>query len=290
MGDRGCVANLLHEPDYAASMTVDEPIAKEIAQEKDSSSSSFQNFERRMSTSSVSSGPSNSSCRKAKSNDRGMVHMSIGKDFPRRPIMCSVSGKVWDKMRRLFEKMDRDGKNVITRDKATAFFTHFKSVNTEAMFNEVDADESGAITADEFVDFWLQVRSNGYSEAQILEELEQIFDGGTWVDWQDDRDTGKAKTFKFPKRPIFCKLSSKLWSKIKDLFLQISGGQAAITQERAIKHFKGSFANVSTEAMFNEVDIHGHGSITVQQFIDFWVQVKHSGYKEWQILEEMDQL
>ena len=85
--------------------------------------------------------------------------------------MCKLSAKVWEALRCLFEKLAQDGCSVVTREKAHAFFDTFKSVNVDALFNECDADNNGVITAEEFIDFWLQVRSNGYSEQQILEVM-----------------------------------------------------------------------------------------------------------------------
>ena len=35
-----------------------------------------------------------------------------------------------------------------------------------------------------------EVKDNGYAEAEILEELEQMTEGGSWVDWRDNRDVG----------------------------------------------------------------------------------------------------
>ena len=37
-----------------------------------------------------------------------------------------------------------------------------------------------ACNVQEFIDFWLQVRANGYSEDQLYEEMEQMLEGGTY--------------------------------------------------------------------------------------------------------------
>lgn len=212
-------------------------------------------------------------------------------DFPKRPRMCKLSAKAWVLLKNLFEKMDADGYNAVTKEKAAAFFDSYKHVNVEALFNEVDVDSSGTITAEEFVDFWLQVRASGYSEAQIVEELEQIAEGGTWVDWKDNRDTGGVvKSFKFPRRPLLCRLSGKVWKQIQHLFMSMSEGNQAITRQQASAWFQGAFANVSTEAMFKEVDQKNKGAIDAKDWVDFWIQVKSSGYKEDSMLEELEQL
>jgi len=214
-----------------------------------------------------------------------------GRPFPKRPRMCRLSQKTWDTLKQLYEKMDQDGCQMVTKDKAMLFFTNFKAVSVDALFNEVDVDNSGAITAEEFIDFWLQVRANGYSEDQLYEEMEQMREGGAWVDWKDSRDTGLKKAFAFPRRPLLCRISSKVWKKVAELFIKMSEDQSAITLDQGTKFFSGqAFANVSAQAMFKEVDMLNHGTITAQEFIGFWIQVKGSGYKEQTIIEEIDLL
>jgi len=221
---------------------------------------------------------------------RSSTHSQGGKRFPKRPFMCKLSQKSWDKLKELYEKMDTDGSNCVTREKALEFFSTFKKVSAEAMFNEVDTDKSGAITADEFMDFWIQVRASGYSEELILEEIDQLMEGGAWVDWKDNRSTSTKGLPVYPKRPILCRLSKTAWSKLQELFLKISGGGAVISRSNAMSFFKGSFSNVSTEAMFHEVDTQGHGCITVQEWVQFWIQVRSSGYREKAILDEVELL
>jgi len=216
---------------------------------------------------------------------------AIGMPFPKRPVMSKFSQKAWDRLRELFEKMDADGSNAVTRGKADEFFKGaFGNISTDAMFNEVDTDKSGAITPDEFVEFWTQVRSSGYDEASILEEVEEIMEGATWVDWKDNRDTGCYKEVPFPKRPLMCKLSGPVWRKCKQLFILLAGGDSVISHESALAVFTGNFGNVSVEGMFNEIDVHNHGSITSKEFMAFWVQVRGSGYTNKDILGEMDNL
>jgi len=65
----------------------------------------------------------------------------------------------------------------------------FSNVSTEAMFHEVDTQGHGCITVQEWVQFWIQVRSSGYREKAILDEVELLLEGGTWVDWKDGRNT-----------------------------------------------------------------------------------------------------
>mmetsp|Transcript_64031 Transcript_64031/g.152705 ORF Transcript_64031/g.152705 Transcript_64031/m.152705 type:complete len:391 (+) Transcript_64031:111-1283(+) len=219
---------------------------------------------------------------------------AVGKPFPSRPIGCKLSSQAWAKVEELFNAMDADHTNAVTREQASNFFKGaFAQLSVTAMFNEVDVDGSGAITAEEFVDFWVQVRKAGYSDEDIIEELIELREGNAWVDWKDDRATANAvsKTKRFPKRPIFCKLSSKSWKKCEALFRKMDADNTmGISIDNAEAFFKGAFSKVSARAMFNEVDVNNHGTITAEQFMNFWVQVKASGYKDKDIQSELDQL
>ena len=87
--------------------------------------------------------------------------------------------------------MDMDGNNSITKEEATKFWgKNFAKVNATAMFKEVDSDNNGSISCEEFIGFWQQVRDSGYPEDDILDELEMMLEGGSWVDWKDNRSTG----------------------------------------------------------------------------------------------------
>lgn len=285
----------------AGRVSVAMPIAEQIKREAEEASkgveaepvypsqdSSAQNF-----TASASMQNKDVAYRPVLVDDKGERRRQTEKvsPFPKRPRMCKLSAKAWDTMRSLFEKMDQDGLNSVTKDKALTFFNNFKQINVDALFNEVDVDNSGSITAEEFIDFWLQVKASGYTEAQIMEELEQIGEGGTWVDWKDGRDTGGVvKSYQFPKRPILCRLSGKVWKKIQELFMTMSTGNPAISRAQANAFFSQAFGNVSVEAMFKEVDTKDAGVINAKDWISFWIQVKAAGYKEDQILEEIEQL
>jgi len=222
-------------------------------------------------------------------NSRGGA---VGKPFPKRPMTSKLSAKVWSKLEELFRLMDQDGSNAVTRDEAAQFFQGaFSNLSVDAMFNEVDTDGSGAITSEEFIKFWVQVKSSGYKEQDILDELDELIEGGAWVDWKDGRDT-VANEVRFPKRPIMCRLSAKAWKRCEELFHTISNHdeKMQITREKAQHFFKGTFANLSADAMFNEIDLNRHGVINAKDFMAFWVQVKASGYKEKDILEEIDNI
>lgn len=217
---------------------------------------------------------------------------ALGTPFPKRPMGCKLSTQAWGKLEELFRKMDPDGSNAVTKEEARAFFKGaFGKMSADAMFNEVDVDGSGAIDADEFIGFWVHVRKSGYKEQDIIDELDELLEGGAWVDWKDGRDTDHAKHVQFPRRPILCRLKQSTWNKCHELFDKIDNDQSMIlTHEKGEKHFQGAFAKVSTEAMFNEIDVNHHGQITAKEWMKFWTQVKSSGYKCQDIEDELDNL
>ncbi|CAE7946651.1 omlA [Symbiodinium sp. KB8] len=102
--------------------------------------------------------------------------------------MRTLSADAKSKVEELFDKMDKDTSGTITKEEAHKFFSSFAKVNAKAMFDEVDDDGNGSITKAEWVGFWNQVRAAGYSNDQILEELELMTDGGDWVNWKDGKD------------------------------------------------------------------------------------------------------
>eukprot|EP00930_Biecheleria_cincta_P085329 TRINITY_DN74722_c0_g1_i1.p1 TRINITY_DN74722_c0_g1~~TRINITY_DN74722_c0_g1_i1.p1 ORF type:complete len:132 (+),score=36.73 TRINITY_DN74722_c0_g1_i1:75-470(+) len=96
-----------------------------------------------------------------------------------------------------FARMDIDGNNEITRDEAVQFWgKNFAKVNANAMFAEVDEDKDSSITLKEFMGFWQQVKDSGYTDQDILEEIEAMLDGGAWVDWKDTRSTDATPSHK----------------------------------------------------------------------------------------------
>lgn len=50
---------------------------------------------------------------------------------------------------------------------------------------------------------------------------------------------------------------------------------------------KSNFAKLNTNALFNEVDKDKNGSITLEEWLYFWQAVKHGGYSDKEIKEEV---
>ncbi|CAE8639053.1 unnamed protein product, partial [Polarella glacialis] len=90
----------------------------------------------------------------------------------------------------MFQAMDTDNDDTVTREEAMKFFKSFAKVSAAAMFKEVDGDHKGGIELKDFMGFWDQVHGSGYTNEEIAEELEELNKGGTWVDWKDNRDVG----------------------------------------------------------------------------------------------------
>ena len=103
--------------------------------------------------------------------------------------VMTPGGELETKVKTLFTKMDKDGDGTITKDEAAQWFKSFGKVSATAMFNEVDTDKSSGIKMDEWVGFWNNVISHGYSEPEALEELENLEKGEAWVDFDDERQT-----------------------------------------------------------------------------------------------------
>ena len=64
----------------------------------------------------------------------------------------------------------------------------FREANKE-YDEEVDEDGNESVTWEEFLAFWRNVVASGYSQDDILEEVQMMIEGGSWVDFDDGRTT-----------------------------------------------------------------------------------------------------
>ena len=87
----------------------------------------------------------------------------------------------------LYHRMDDNADGRLTKQEAQQFFQKFGKISSSAMFSEVDENGDGEILPSEWRNFWEQVRGNGYSEEDIAQELQELMNGGVWVDFLDDR-------------------------------------------------------------------------------------------------------
>mmetsp|Transcript_104016 Transcript_104016/g.238145 ORF Transcript_104016/g.238145 Transcript_104016/m.238145 type:complete len:276 (-) Transcript_104016:236-1063(-) len=90
-----------------------------------------------------------------------------------------------------FDKMDVDFSGQIDFEEAVSFWgSNFGKVNARAMFTEVvevSEGDSTVITKELWMAFWQQVKQSGYTDEEISTEVKNIMDGGSWVDWKDNR-------------------------------------------------------------------------------------------------------
>lgn len=94
------------------------------------------------------------------------------------------------KLSDFFSKLDVDHDQEITLEEATKHWgKNFAKINATAMFNEVDTDGDGKVTIQEWFAFWENVLTHGYTADEIEEELDELFEGGSWVDFNDGRTT-----------------------------------------------------------------------------------------------------
>ena len=94
------------------------------------------------------------------------------------------------KLKAFFDKMDADKNGEVSKDEAVAFWgKNFAKVNAQSMFNEVDEDGNQTISWDEFRKFWQNVVGSGYSQEDLMEEVDMMIEGGSWVDFNDGRTT-----------------------------------------------------------------------------------------------------
>ena len=64
--------------------------------------------------------------------------------------------------------------------------------NAKAMFNEVDTDGDGKISHEEWTNFWRNVLKHGYTAEELETEVDEMVEGGAWVDFNDGRSTARA--------------------------------------------------------------------------------------------------
>ena len=61
----------------------------------------------------------------------------------------------------------------------------FAKISAMEFFNQVDVNHDGMIEFNEFLTFWGVVKGCGHSEEEILEELERIKNGESWVGFEN---------------------------------------------------------------------------------------------------------
>lgn len=73
--------------------------------------------------------------------------------------------------------MDEDGSSTVTKLEAIHYWAqNYAKINAEEFFNTVDYNHDDAISYDEWIEFWKEVKEKGHSDEEILEELQGLKD------------------------------------------------------------------------------------------------------------------
>merc|ERR1719150_1972274 len=95
---------------------------------------------------------------------------------------------------KFFSELDENKDGYVTKKEALNFWkskqTKFPMVSAQGMFNETDTDANLELSRDEWQNFWQQVLDHGYSEDEVMEELNNMINGEVWRDWMDGRAPG----------------------------------------------------------------------------------------------------
>ena len=88
----------------------------------------------------------------------------------------------------VFNLFDVDGSKTIELSETVAFWSkNFAKINAQQMFSAVDSNNDGVIQEEEWLCFWKKVKSCGYSEDDISEELNALKRGESWVQFKGVR-------------------------------------------------------------------------------------------------------
>ena len=81
-----------------------------------------------------------------------------------------------------FGIFDVDGSHAIDKNEAVEHWkSTFGRISAKEFFNQVDVNNDGEISLIEFQEFWKAVKTAGHSEEEIMEELDNIKNGESWV-------------------------------------------------------------------------------------------------------------
>ena len=99
---------------------------------------------------------------------------------------AELSETCLNKVNEVFGIFDIDGNHTIDKNEAV---NHWKSafgrISAKEFFNTVDVNHDGEISLEEFQSFWKAVKAAGHTEDEILEELQNIQSGQSWVGFND---------------------------------------------------------------------------------------------------------
>lgn len=78
--------------------------------------------------------------------------------------------------------MDIDGSNEIDKRETLKFWNkNFAKLNTDEMFKDLDENNDNKVDRHEWMEFWKRVLASGYTEQEIITELNNIREGKSWA-------------------------------------------------------------------------------------------------------------
>jgi hypothetical protein len=84
----------------------------------------------------------------------------------------------------VFEEIDEDKNQLISPKESLKFWSNnFAKLNTQEFFKSVDKKHNQQIDQTEWIDFWVHLKTIGHTEDDIREELENIKNRRSWVDF-----------------------------------------------------------------------------------------------------------
>ena len=96
-----------------------------------------------------------------------------------------LSQKTLELCQSLFSEMDLDHHQNIDISEAREWWKHnYSVINSRAMFEAVDQDHDGIITYREWEQFWTIVRNHGHTDEEIQEELANIKERLSWIEFE----------------------------------------------------------------------------------------------------------
>jgi len=114
-----------------------------------------------------------------------------------------LSSEALEALNAMFMELSTSGSEISMTDAVIYFMRcNSGSINAKAMFSEVDQEQNGVITKEEWFKFWRRVCNGGYSNDVILEEVVGMKAGQPWDDWLDARTTSSQSA------PWYMKVSS----------------------------------------------------------------------------------
>ena len=101
-------------------------------------------------------------------------------------LFKKLSADLSAKVQEVFDLFDQNHSKQIDMTEAVNHWkSGFSKISAKEFFNQVDVNKDGCIEFDEFLAFWEVVKGSGHEESEILEELERIKNGESWVGFED---------------------------------------------------------------------------------------------------------